>query len=158
MSLQAGYSSRRTIGVNDPGKLDRRVLLQTRAISQAPDGEINGSWNTVATVWAQKKNVSSARFFAAESKHAENLISFRIRWRADVQPFMRLVHGLATFEILGCDEQGRQHYLDCICRAIDQQLVLKAPDFNSDFSQDFAATPAAPAGKDFNPDFNQDFK
>ena len=127
MSLQARYSSRRSSGVNEPGRLDRRVQLQSRTATQGGSGEEADGWTTFATVWASKHPMSSQRFFAAESKHAENLVRYRIRYRSDVRPLMRLVHGSASFEILGIDEAGRQHMLDLACRAVDQALVVTGP-------------------------------
>lgn len=135
MSLQAKYSSRRSAGVNNPGKLDRRVSLQAFITVQDSLGAASRVWVTLAQVWASRRPSSSRRFFAEDSKHAETVFIYRIRHRSDVTTFMRLVHGDDTFEIIGSDELGRRHMLDLTCRAVDQtteSLASVRPTFQTD--------------------------
>lgn len=123
MTLQAGYFSRRAGGVNDPGKLDRYVnLVAPLTTVQDTFGQLIKGWASFASAWASKHPGANRRFYAGEAKHAESLITYRVRHRADLTNFMRLVDGDDTFEIIGMDEMGRAHFLDLTCRAVDQTI------------------------------------
>jgi SPP1 family predicted phage head-tail adaptor len=112
-------------GNTDPGQLDRSVVLQAVTTTRDAAGGAVATWATFAEVWAAKNPSGGARFFAAQQKHAEASVVYRIRHRADVLPLMRLVDGAATYEITGTDELGRAHYLDLACRAVDQNTAAK---------------------------------
>jgi SPP1 family predicted phage head-tail adaptor len=77
-------------------------------------------WVEAGTVWASKQPVSGGRMYAAEAKHFEASLVYRIRARPDVAPGWRLVHGDDFFEIVDIQEQGRDHYFDLSLRGIDQ--------------------------------------
>lgn len=113
MSLVVNYN---------PGRLDRRVSLQTKVESRDAAGGVVETWSDLAAnVPAEKNPPRTGRLYAAEQKIAESNTVFRIRYRTDVVAFMRLIHGLATYEIAGDPiEVGRAQYLDLECRALAQ--------------------------------------
>jgi SPP1 family predicted phage head-tail adaptor len=104
----------------DPGRLDRRVTLQYSVGERDAVGGRSLTWYDAATVWAAREYVHGGRFFAAEEKHFESLLAYRIRHRSDVRAGMRLIHGDDTFEIVSVDDAGRRRFLELTCRAIDQ--------------------------------------
>lgn len=122
MSLQNKYSGRRDAGVNNPGKLDRRVNLLAPFLTQSGSGEKIAAWPSFASVWASKRETSGNRVMDADGKHNISIVDFRIRHRGDVVPMQRIVHGNDTYEIINTNELGRQHYLDLTCRAFDQTV------------------------------------
>lgn len=103
----------------DPGLLDRRVILQYALLPRDAVGGAISSWLTSATVWAGKRFLSGSRLFAAEAKHYEADLIYRIRHRSDVVPGYRLVHGTSTFEVVATEEVGREQFLDLTCRKLD---------------------------------------
>lgn len=112
--------SRDASGSRDPGRLDRRVVLQYPVSARDAMGGSVVTWVNAATVSAEKRPVSGGRFYAAEAKHYVAQLTYRIRWRRDVAEGWRLVHGDDVFEIVHAAEQGRQHFLDLELRALDQ--------------------------------------
>lgn len=105
----------------NPGRLDRRITLQSSASARDAAGGTVLTWSSLATsVPAEKNPPRGGRMFAAEAKHQEASTIFRIRYRTDVTAFMRLIHGAATYEITHLVEVGRAQFLDLECRALDQ--------------------------------------
>lgn len=105
----------------DPGRLDRRVTLQSSVAARDAVGGESLTWSDAATVWAAREYIRGGRLFAAEEKHFEAAITYRIRHRSDVRAGMRLIHGDDTFEILSVDDSaGRRRFLELSCRAIDE--------------------------------------
>lgn len=104
----------------DPGRLDRRCTLSYPLETRDSVGGVEVEWIATATVWAAKVPVGGGRLYAAEAKHYEQTLSYRLRHRTDVAPGWRLTHGDDVFEIAGVEEQGRGHWLDLALRAIDQ--------------------------------------
>lgn len=107
-------------GNTDPGRLDRRVRLQYALKTRDAAGGVLTEWVEAGSVWAGKVHVRGSRFFAAEAKHYENALVYRIRHRIDVRQGWRLVHGDDVFEIVDVGEAGREHYLDLLLRGVDQ--------------------------------------
>lgn len=123
--LQAGYSSRRQSGVNDPGKLDRVATIYVKSYSQLTSGEKIVTWSKVADVWTGRRPMRSSRFYADDTKNAETITIHRINYRTDVTTFMRLTVSGDAFEIIGVEEMGRQHFLDLTCRTLDKRVAAE---------------------------------
>lgn len=104
----------------DPGRLDRRCILSYPLETRDSVGGVDVSWIETATVWAAKVPTSGGRLYAAEAKHYEQQLTYRIRHRTDCRPGWRLTHGDDVFEITNVSELGRGHYLELELRAIDQ--------------------------------------
>jgi SPP1 family predicted phage head-tail adaptor len=112
----------------NPGRMDRRVSLQSKATTRDAAGGPVVAWSTLASeVPAEKNPPRVGRLYAAEAKLSEANTIFRIRYRTDVMAFMRLVHGSATYEITGDPiEVGRAQFMDLACRALNQPTANAA--------------------------------
>lgn len=100
--------------------LDRRITLQYAVKSRDTHGGEVVTWYELATVFARYLPVSGRRLFAAESKGAEALASFQIRFRPNVEALMRVVYGAAVYEITAVGPLGRRQYLELACRGVSQ--------------------------------------
>lgn len=129
MSLQFN-NARRQANSSDPGRLDRRVTLQSPTITRDAAGGAVVDWYDTATVWASLTFLHGNRFYAAEEKSYESIVTYRIRHRSDVETGMRLVHGDDVFEIIGTDHLGRNHFFDLTCRAVKQSIGENRGDFD----------------------------
>jgi SPP1 family predicted phage head-tail adaptor len=114
--------SRRAAALNDPAKLDRRIDLLSPNTAANAIGEQVPEWAKIATVWAAKTPVTGQRMTTSDARHYEALTRFRIRHRTDITTAWRVVHGRSTYEVTSVEEQGRAHFLDLVCRAIDQEV------------------------------------
>ena len=113
-------------GNTDPGQFDRRVQLLAPSRTRDAAGGSVAAFTQYAEVWAAKLPAGSgARLYAASAKHAEVVVTYRIRHRTDVLAYHQLTDGGATYEILQPEEEGRSHHLLLPCRAIDQNTAAK---------------------------------
>lgn len=107
-------------GAANPGALDRRVRLDYPSPTRSSDGGEVVTWLEAANVWASRTFNTGGRLYAADAKHYDAGLTYRIRARTDVAPGWRLVHGDDVFEITAVEELGRLHVLELSVRAIDQ--------------------------------------
>lgn len=107
------------------GKLDRRIALQSAAVTNDPDyNEEVLTWSTYATVWARMEHHGSQREWsegeAAAREYAQFGLFFTIRYRDDVSAEHRIVFEGDTYEIIGRPrEVGRREHLKMQVRLVE---------------------------------------
>jgi SPP1 family predicted phage head-tail adaptor len=83
------------------GKLDRRLTLQRQVLVETPPfNERVPTWVDVAEVWAQQRPNRGAERFAAQEINGEAVMTFHIRYRADVTVKDRVAFEETAPEIL----------------------------------------------------------
>lgn len=107
-------------GNTNAGSLDRRVRLDYPLATRNADGGESITWVTAASVWAGVSVNRGGKLYAADAKHFEAGLTYRIRARNDIRAGWRLVHGDDVFEITAIEELGRGHLQELDVRAIDQ--------------------------------------
>lgn len=111
-------------GNNNPGRLDRRVILQYKEATRDVMGGEVITWTNAVTVWAAKVTLGGGRMFAADGKNFDSSLQYRIRHRTDVKAGWRLVHADDTFEITFVDPgEARNRYLTLSLRGVNQTLA-----------------------------------
>lgn len=71
------------------------------------------------TVYAAKSDVSGREFFQAHAVNAEDIVTFTIRWRDDIDTTWRVKHGTETYGILEVNHLGyMRDYLRLKCRSV----------------------------------------
>jgi SPP1 family predicted phage head-tail adaptor len=103
----------------DIGSLKSRVVIQSQAAGQDADGQPNGAWTTLATVWANIRYGTGAEAIRGGAVGATSKVSIRIRKRTDVTTAMQVTYGGVTYQIVGVlpDMTGRK-WLDLVCEVI----------------------------------------
>lgn len=101
------------------GKLKSHIVIEQQASGQDADGQPNGAWSTLATVWANIRYGTGAEAIRGGVVSSEAKVSIRIRRRTDVTSAMRITYGGATFQILAVlpNEVDRK-FLDLACEVI----------------------------------------
>lgn len=100
------------------GPMDRRATILSRTLSQNGYGEQIETFAALATVWAQKVELSGQEQVAAQQVSAEVTTIFRIRWRSDVTATCRLLVDGVTYMIVYPAELGRRERLELTCKAV----------------------------------------
>ncbi len=90
------------------GRLDRRLTLQRRTLTENDYGEAVETWTDLATVWAEKIPVRGFERYASMQTVAEVEERFKIRYRKDITPLDRVVCAGITYDVLGVLEIGRR--------------------------------------------------
>ena len=102
------------------GRLSTRCVIQRRTGGTNDWGEpLPEGWETHATVWANVKHLSGSEAIKADAEVSTVRASIRIRFRSDITAGMRVLIGLAAYEILAVqpDVAGRV-YVDLVCQVV----------------------------------------
>lgn len=104
------------MGILKAGDLDRRITIEQRSVSQdATYGTATLAWTTLATVWAQVRDVLPSRSeqVADNVSLARRPSRIRIRYRSDITSDMRIDYGGRKLRIIaGPAEIGRREGLE----------------------------------------------
>lgn len=98
----------------DAGKLDRRIKLQKRTLTQSAMGEVLVDWADVATVWARRLSSKGREFHSGGVPLGVEDAGFQIRHSIDVAAVdqtWRIVFDGSIYDIYSIDEVGRKGYL-----------------------------------------------
>lgn len=100
----------------DAGSLKDRVTIYAMAAGTDDLGQPNGSWGTLATVWAHVRYLTGIETVKNDAQASVVKASIRIRRRTDVTAAMRVVFGSVTFNVLAVlpDAQSRET-VDLVC-------------------------------------------
>lgn len=96
----------------DPGRLDRRIVIQVSTPAQSSSGEVTDSWGTLATLWAEFLPGPGRESFSQDQRHAHVDARFRIWWRDDVSPLNRITYDGRAYDIVEVLEVGRREGLE----------------------------------------------
>ena len=76
-------------------------------------------WDEITGVRAAKSDVSGREFFEAQAYHAEDVVTFTIRWRTDIDATWRLQHQDTVYNILEINHLGyMRDFMRLKCRAV----------------------------------------
>jgi SPP1 family predicted phage head-tail adaptor len=96
------------------GALDRRITIETNSPTVSASGHRAAGWSTFATIWASKRDVrGDERFRAAQIEDRVETV-WRIRFRTDLDPTMRILYRGDYYEIKGIVELGRRDALELL--------------------------------------------
>lgn len=101
------------------GNLNTRVTIESRSTSTDLHGQPVETWAPFASAWAWIRvptGVAASERIQADREIAPVAVSVRIRYRTDITPAMRVVYGVATWQISSVieDVAGRE-YVDLVC-------------------------------------------
>ena len=108
------------MGQMPAGRRDRRIRIERYAVTKSSSGAEVKTWAAVATVWAEKLDLSDGERVAAAEVSAEITTRFRILYSstvASVNAKDRIVLGDFTYDILGVKEIGTREGLEITAAA-----------------------------------------
>lgn len=96
------------------GELNRRVTIQRLVITTNETNEDVPGWIPVATVWAkfEPRTKGSGDEFAADQRSSRQIAFFTVRYRAGLDPTMRLVFDGEIYQIDAIGEPERRVFLE----------------------------------------------
>lgn len=98
---------------DNPGKMDRRITLQTRTVAANAYNEPIETWTTLATVWAALEYpiTGSDEETADKLNISRQRVIFTIRYRDDTGYVERVLYNDEVYDIERIAEIGRNQYL-----------------------------------------------
>jgi SPP1 family predicted phage head-tail adaptor len=109
------------------GEMNRRVTLERATVERNAFNEEIETWSTLATVWAERHDVSAAESFRAQEVGSQLTARFVIRYSATVaglNPRDRLLYGGRVFNITGVREKDMNRWLEVDCVARDDLAAV----------------------------------
>ena len=102
------------------GRLSTRCVIQRRTGGTNDWGEpLPEGWETHATVWSNVKHLSGSEAIKADAEVSTVRASIRIRFRSDITAGMRVLIGLAVYQIEAVmPDMGRREFVDLACKAV----------------------------------------
>lgn len=101
------------------GDLRHPITLQRPRTGTNDKGKRVTEWDDVAIVYAAKSDVSGREFYQALAFHAEDTVTFTMRWRDDIDPTWRVKHGAAVYNILEVNHLGyMRDFMRLKCKAV----------------------------------------
>jgi SPP1 family predicted phage head-tail adaptor len=97
----------------DAGLLRHRLTFQSLTRYLDTDGDTVEDWLTAFTVWGAVEPLSAREFVSSQAVQSEVVARMTIRYRADVDPKMRILHRGQVFAIAGVlpDKESGLEYL-----------------------------------------------
>jgi SPP1 family predicted phage head-tail adaptor len=104
----------------EAGKLRRQVTIQAEKRTADGYGGYTKTWEDVCTVWASIEPLSGSELFAAMQSESEIRYKIKIRYRNDIQPFMRVAtHDGRVFEIVAViDVEYAHRMIELECKEL----------------------------------------
>ncbi len=104
------------------GKLDRRIDIMVRGDSISPDtGEPIPSWLKLVRLPAEKLSKGAAERVLSVELVSHTSVVWRIRFRADITPKMRVQDREQTYRINGIYEGNNQRYRELFIACITEE-------------------------------------
>ena len=101
------------------GDLRQWVTLIRPDTTEGEHRRRSTGWVDVITVPAAKSDVSGREFYAAHAVNAEDIVTFTIRWRDDIDTTWRIREGETVYGILEVNHLGyTRDFLRLKCRAV----------------------------------------
>ena len=101
----------------NPGRMDRRITLQSRTLGRGNEGGSTVTWSDVTTLWAETvQPAAGSEINRAENDRTVIRQNFRIRFYPGISATThRIVYAGQTYNLIHAAEEGRKayHLLTC---------------------------------------------
>lgn len=101
----------------DPGKMDRRVLIQKYTETVKVNGERTFTYTTYGSRWAGIITSTADESLQGGSQQLSTLTTFRMWYDSEINEKYRLIYRNRVYNIAGIDEVGRGQFMDLKCEA-----------------------------------------
>lgn len=103
----------------EPGRLNRRVVIQQHTAGSDASGQPLVAWSDVATVWADIQYLKGIEQIKADAVTSAAKVSIRIRWRTDVTATMRVLYNSVAYTVqVVLPDVANRRYVDLVCEVL----------------------------------------
>ena len=108
----------------NPGKMNRRITIQTRTYTRDASGGVIETWADAYDAWAELVNNDQLEKMVSDADRNVETKQFRIRYKSGLASGTnRILYQLKFYDIEGINEEGIRDRLLLKCRAA-QSLEL----------------------------------
>lgn len=98
--------------------LNHRIDIESRQSGEDELGQPIETWTIVASVWADVRHLSGVSAIKAGADVSVVQVSVRIRHREGLNAGMRVTHAGAHYDVMAALPDGRNQYIDLVCKAV----------------------------------------
>lgn len=102
----------------NPGKLNRRLTVQTRIQTKDDAGARVEAWLDTAQVWGEMLEMRQAEAVNSDAERLTTSTVFRIRYMPIAAGSNRITYSGQTYGIEGVIEEGIRNTIKLTCRAL----------------------------------------
>lgn len=101
------------------GAMNKRITIQAPPGTQDSYGAESGTWNTVATFWANVLSLTGQSLYNANQVNNEVTVKVTMRYLPGILPKFRILFGSRTFEIISVINQVEANkFLELMCKEL----------------------------------------
>ena len=120
------------------GELNRRIVIQQKSITRLASGAESSSWLTLANSWAKVVQQKQDEEIENDSHLLTDQLTFKIRYRSDLDNEMRILYEGSYYEILSIKELGFRKGLSLTALGLDvHEAEAAIGEFSTEFSSEF---------------------
>lgn len=94
------------------GRLDKRIIIQSKSVLQNGSGQPIESWSNLAEVWAQELPMRGGERFQAQQINGSAVMTFKIRYLTGLSVLNRIIYDGKTWDIHDIRRIGRKEALE----------------------------------------------
>ena len=120
------------------GELNRRIVIQQKTITRLASGAESSSWLTLANSWAKVVQQKQDEEIDTDSHLLTDRLTFKIRYRSDLDTEMRIQYNGSYYEIQSITEIGFRKGLSISTLGLDvHEAEAAIGEFSTEFSTEF---------------------
>lgn len=102
------------------GKLDRRIVIQSKSVVKNSYGEGVNTWSTFLTVWSRAVQKDGREETDNNNRGTQRRVDFRVRYNDTITNEMRIIWESKYYKIEDIKELGREDGLQIITSLLNQ--------------------------------------
>ena len=107
----------------EAGRLRERITLQRKSVTRDAVGGEVVTWVEEAVLWAEVAPIRGREYLALRAAQSDVVMRFRLRYRAGVNPAMRVVWNGGEYDIVEAIDVGaRRTELELLCRGAAENV------------------------------------
>ena len=90
------------------GRLDRRIVIQSKSVARNAYNETINTWSTFLTVWSNPVQMDGKEQTTEDNRTTDRMVTFRVRYNGTITSAMRIIWESNYYKIEDIKEVGRQ--------------------------------------------------
>jgi SPP1 family predicted phage head-tail adaptor len=106
----------------NPGKLNKRITLQSYQSIKDDEGIVSKQWVNLMTVYASVEPLSGREYWQAAATQSENTVKFLIRYKQNITSDLRLIYNNKSYDVKSVIDPNEAH----------KELILMCAEVQND--------------------------
>lgn len=104
----------------EAGRLNRRITVQHKTVTELPSGEEVATWEDLATCWAALENITAADAARQYGLAVQSELRFKVRYRTDLTTKMAVFYRGKRYLVTKLEESQDRTFTLIFVRGDDE--------------------------------------